>query len=356
MRGSNIITINGKPYDAVTGMPFAKSRQPATPPTVSPAQPRVQRLGGDIQPARTMHLKPQKSKTLMRSVLKAPQPTVSAQPAITKRSAHIRHFSPVQPSMHHVRPLVSQSTPLRPVVKHNPAHAGHHIADTTSPTHHAHHAAVPLQRSVEAPAVSQVPAPLRGTHLKNALIDEQLNNEVPMGTRTAKLAEPEERERRSRFSVLRGRHPRLVTMVTGIAAIVVLGGYLTYLNLPSLSIKVAASQAGFAATYPSYQPAGYSFNGPVAFSPGEVKVHFKSNTNGYAYTLVQQSSGWDSQAVLDNFVVKQSPEYATLQERGLTIYLYDNKATWVNGGVLYTIDGNAPLSSEQIQKIASSTL
>jgi hypothetical protein len=33
-----------------------------------------------------------------------------------------------------------------------------------------------------------------------------------------------------------------------------------------------------------------------------------------------------------------------------------DKAAWVNGGTLYVVQGNAPLSSEQIQKIASSTL
>lgn len=136
----------------------------------------------------------------------------------------------------------------------------------------------------------------------------------------------------------------------------VLGGYLTYLNLPSLSIRVAASQAGVDASYPTYQPSGYSFTGPVAFSPGEVRVNFASNTNDYDYSLVQRASSWDSQAVLDNYVTKETEQYATLQERGLTIYLMENKAAWVNGGVFYTIEGDAPLSSEQIQKIASSTL
>ncbi len=332
-------------------MPHARPQQSpaAAQPSTSAAQQPVRRLGGDIQPARSMHAQPQKSKTLMRSVLKSPQPIAHpAQPV--KRSPQIQRFSKIEPSQYHA-PKPAAVAPLQHVTAHTPVHSGHSQAAP------AHRAPVRHPEPV-APIVSQVPAPLRGTHLKEALINEQLAGILPKTAQQHKNDEHavDDDRPRSKFSAMRGRHPRIASAVAGIAALVILGGYLTYLNLPSLSIKVAASQAGFSATYPSYQPAGYSFNGPVAFSPGEVKVHFKSNTNDYAYTLVQQASGWDSQAVLDNFVVKQSQEYATLQERGLTIYLYDNKATWVNGGVLYTIDGNAPLSSEQIQKIASSTL
>jgi hypothetical protein len=44
----------------------------------------------------------------------------------------------------------------------------------------------------------------------------------------------------------------------------------------------------------------------------------------------------------------------TYSERGLTVYTYGSKAAWVNGGILYTLNGNAPLNSDQILKIASS--
>ncbi|MBL8159709.1 hypothetical protein JNJ66_04585 [Candidatus Saccharibacteria bacterium] len=396
MRGSNIITINGQPYDALTGMPLPKSAyaQPSSAPVPTPAQAPVpapapvRSTDGMQRTVRTaataVHGRPQKSKTLMRSVLKAPHASALPKQPV-KRSSQIRRFSQPQPSSLHVRPreteivnlrqaaqpvspapAVRQTEAIRPSQPRQP-----HAIQTQQP--HPVRAAVaapqqaPVSRqSVATPAAHQHapqgqptgqhkaahpavaaaqptrPAPLQGSELKEALIKEQLRH---VDVEQQPVAHKKQR-----------RHPRLASIVAGVSAIVLLGGYLTYLNLPSLSIKVAAAQAGFAATYPSYQPSGYSFNGPVAYSPGEVKVRFKSNTNQYAYSLVQKASSWDSQAVLDNFVVKQSREYATLQERGLTIYLYDNKATWVNGGVLYTIDGNAPLSSEQIQKIASSTL
>ena len=58
---------------------------------------------------------------------------------------------------------------------------------------------------------------------------------------------------------------------------------------------------------------------------------------------------------LENYVKEKShDEYSTAQEKGLTIYNYGSNAAWVSGGILYTIDGDAPLSPDQIRKIATS--
>jgi hypothetical protein len=46
--------------------------------------------------------------------------------------------------------------------------------------------------------------------------------------------------------------------------------------------------------------------------------------------------------------------YRTETANGLTIYTFGDKAAWVNGGVLHTIDSNTPLSNDQISRIASS--
>lgn len=58
--------------------------------------------------------------------------------------------------------------------------------------------------------------------------------------------------------------------------------------------------------------------------------------------------------MLDNYVNKQTENYLTYQEQGLTIFSFDNKAAWVNGGLLYSVEGNAQLSSEQILRLATS--
>ena len=119
-------------------------------------------------------------------------------------------------------------------------------------------------------------------------------------------------------------------------------------------MRVAASRAGITANYPGYQPDGYHFAGPITYQPGQVNITFKSNTNNNDFTIKQKSSIWDSQAVLDNYVSKQTDNYLTYQQSGLTIYSFGSHAAWVNGGLLYTIDGDAPLSSDQLLHIATS--
>ena len=59
--------------------------------------------------------------------------------------------------------------------------------------------------------------------------------------------------------------------------------------------------------------------------------------------------------MLANFVEpKAGTAYSTAETNGLTIYTFGQNAAWVNGGILYTITGNAPLSADQIQHIATS--
>jgi hypothetical protein len=135
------------------------------------------------------------------------------------------------------------------------------------------------------------------------------------------------------------------------------GGYLTYLNMPNISVRVAAMQAGIDASYPSYNPDGYSLSGPVKYTDGRVTLSYNANGGPQNYTINQSRSSWNSDAVLDNYVAPRAgTNYIPYTERGLVIYTYDNNAAWVNGGILYTIEGNAPLSSEQIRRIATSLL
>lgn len=127
--------------------------------------------------------------------------------------------------------------------------------------------------------------------------------------------------------------------------------------MPNLSVRVAAIQAGIDASYPDYRPDGYSLNGPVTYADGRVTMNFTANGGPQEFKISQSESTWDSEAVLDNYIAPRAgADYIPYTERGLTIYTYDNNAAWVNGGILYTIEGNAPLSSEQIRRIATSLL
>ena len=138
-------------------------------------------------------------------------------------------------------------------------------------------------------------------------------------------------------------------------ALLIVGSSLTYSNIPNLSIRVAASNAGIDASLPRYQPSGYRINGPIAYTNGEVAVKYKQAGSTDAFTLTQRTSDWDPQATLDNYVEPESRDnYEIHSAQGLTVYTYGKKAVWVNGGILHIIEGTAKLSSQQVERIAAS--
>lgn len=146
---------------------------------------------------------------------------------------------------------------------------------------------------------------------------------------------------------------RHASLLAGSLAMIILGAYLTYLNMPNISMRIAASQAGINASYPEYKPAGYSIKKLAAFENNQVVMEYKNQDK--AIKLTQQASSWDSKTTLENIVKKQAGEvYHTDQTKGLTIYTYGNQATWVNGGILYNLTFNDSLSIDQVHKIATS--
>lgn len=346
MKKTATITINGKLYDAVTGAPVVAPHSGAkqAPQTqhgagggkpfkaFSDVGPRTsvqslqasqenaarQRAIRQEATAQNIHATPQKSTTLHRKAVKKPTVLAVASTPSTARSPQIQKFAPTT----HTEATVAAT-------QHSESQEGNVTA-----MHPAVARALQQQAAKNAPA-----APAQTSkELKEALIKEQL----------AKVGSSP-KEHRSHT-----RQKRLATILASSLAVLLLGGYLTYMTLPSISMKVAASRAGVNAEFPSYKPDGYSLSGPISYSPGQVTINYQSNTNANNFKITQKASNWNSQAVLDNYVSKQSDTYLTFQERGMTIYSFGNKAAWVNGGLLYTIEGSANLSSDQILRVAAS--
>lgn len=141
--------------------------------------------------------------------------------------------------------------------------------------------------------------------------------------------------------------------ILGILLLIMIG-YFVFINIPAISVNVASAQAGISATFPKYYPDGYSPDGPVSYSDRVVTINFKANTGPKKFTITQSKSSWDSTAVKSKINTDSKGSFSTTAENGLTIYTYDNNASWVNGGILYTITGDAPLSNSQIRHIATS--
>jgi hypothetical protein len=136
------------------------------------------------------------------------------------------------------------------------------------------------------------------------------------------------------------------------AAVVIMGGLIWMQNSPKLAFHSAANKAGIDASLPTYIPSSYSQSGPVSVESGKLTLNFTSPTSEKPLTITQKRTDWDSNSLRENYVARHSDNLLAVQGQGLTIFLYNDQASWVNHGIWYTISGTAKLSREQVLKIA----
>jgi hypothetical protein len=311
MKNEKNVTINGQKSNAISDLPMAKSTPLLKYTTTK-----------NLTNATSVHSLAQKSQTLYRRATQ--KPIGQGAQLVRKvgrsmdiaRSKSISHFAS--------RPI---STPTR------------QLKSDIGPIKH------PLTTKVEKTSLV-VAAPVAKTPLiKSAkLIKEEAITEA--------LKKPLEKPKKNNIFK---RHTKSISILS-ICAILLAVVYSIYFYLPSFSVHIASAQAGINATYPEYRPDGYSSSGPVSYSDGEVTINFHANTGNTKFAIEQSKSSWDSTALKNKVDKDSKSEFVTTEERGLTIYTYNNNhnAAWVNGGILYTISGDAPLKSDQICHIATS--
>jgi hypothetical protein len=320
------VTINGRVYDVHTGMPLDESKEEAPKKEMSPKRTPLHH--------KSLHSTPQKSQTLNRRTVKnTVTPAAKATPVASPEPPIEQETKAITPKPVHKSQAITKFAPhpsgVKPRVMSDIAPAHPHPTVTKA---HQKIEAQKHQASAIAPKPSRI--------VKEEAIKEAMAKAPAKNAKQAKS---------------RRKFPRFASIASAAFALLLLGGYFTYLNMPNLSVRVAAAQAGINASYPEYKPDGYSLRGPIGYGEGQVTMKFAANAGPQNYTVSQAKSSWDSSAVLDNYVKdKAGDNYITYNERGLTIYTFDGNAAWVNGGILYTINGDAPLSSDQIRRIAVS--
>lgn len=331
------VTINGIIYDAQTGLPLRKAPQADSTPIKSRAQH-----------SQNIHSVTQKSATLNRAAVRAAvkkmhatQPQAQSATPILRKPAPHPHTSPVTQKSPAITKFAAHPTGAKPTVRHmdigpvsHPmvAKAQQKMQHTPKPATH------PAAAQKHAPVVH---APKPSQVIKNEAIAEALDKAPHHNAKTKRVKQPR-------------KQARSFSIASGALALIMLAGYFTYLNMPNLSVRVAAAQAGFEATYPGYHPDGYRIN-KVAYTEGQVGIQYVANGSSQGFTIKQEKSGWDSSALLANYVEPSSNGgYIPHSEKGITVYIFNNNAAWVNDGIRYTINGDAPLSSEQVLNLATS--
>ncbi len=334
------VVINNRAYDQLTGLPVddyhpevkaheAKNDQ---------SEPAVQR-GHSVHAVHRSRL--QRSSTLNRRHVARPK-AYSSRPVSTdkiKKAETIQKHQQVAKFSAPQKVVEQEKSVDRPAEKHPVVHrAGARQMDISSPQHKR--AKVYQAKGLDhRPQVKKQLKP--ASQIKNQAIEEALEKEVK--------APKVRRQKKPKSSF-----GRWLSMASAGLAIMMLGSYLAYLSMPNISIRMAAVQSGIDAKYPGYQPTGYNIRGPIAFKQGEVSIKFAYADGDKHFTLTQKKSNWDPSALRENLELSGAIPTTTMVD-GLTIYTSDdNNAAWVNGGILYTLDGNAPLSGEQIRRIATS--
>lgn len=316
---SETVSINGRKYDKHTGMPLDD----------------VVENGTKRNHAASLHRRMNRSQTLDRRYVKrkieTPQPKAEEIKADTPVSVS-QHTAKAAPVVHKISKFAKSPS------------IGKNI-DGIGPITH------PIVRSVHAKrAATQQPVTAKQTHKPSDVIKSEAINEA-LASAPSHHRERHKEPKSSRSQ----RRGRIATLATAGTALLLLGGYFTYLNMPNLSVRVAAARAGIDASYPSYRPSGYSISGPVAYDNGKVQMKFTSNGSPQSFMLAQERSGWDSAAVLEDYVLpKAGDNYSVTSEGGLTIYSWNGNAAWSSGGILYTVSGDSNISPDQIRHMAVS--
>ena len=190
---------------------------------------------------------------------------------------------------------------------------------------------------------------LSAQELKERAIEQALNNAKANNSRQNIRQVMEKQATLEKKSVLK----RKGVWATALAIVLAVGaiGAFVYLNLPDLTVKVAALRNGFDGRFPSYLPQGYESDG-VDVKDGKIIMKFRNG--GKTFRVEEEKSTWDSATVRGIFVEKEwGQDYEIMKGQGLTIYVADEGAAWVNGGILYKIfNENSDLTKEQIHGLA----
>jgi hypothetical protein len=356
---NNVIELNGKRYDAVTGQYLGASHTKPIPATKRPvgrvmdgvmrpaarhnqitpvkaAKPVAARSRPvrEHQPLHAAAHKPQNTKTLMRHAVAKPKPVAKPLKAkgLDKAPAHTMA---IKESVSKVNPHRQQRANL--VAQHQ---------------HVKRFQPVPLRSSVASTSVNRHTAPQSASrHITASPSVPKTQN--PKEMFEAAIAHATSHEQPSpRVARRHHRRSRLMHASIAVAVVVLLGGAITWAQWSKIELQIVSWQAGFDARMPGYALTDYS-RSPINKEHGALTVTYQSGDSFYQIT--QQRSSWNSQTLLDQDVAGSSTDkIQTIESKGRIIYIHGNSASWVDGGVRYDIAGNAPLTSEDILAIIDS--
>ena len=363
----NTIRLNGKLYDAVTGQPVDgstgvksqpkhaknttkhKANKSAAPPKTSKVKNRFSASASHRQPHH-LHRTVQHSHTLMRQSVKKPIPV--------NKDLKITDLHASTPASHNIEPGSSLDIMA---VKHNLSNRAARISkshlihrfdshDESTPSVVKRIAKLSVKPAPDEPVIEKhAYAPVSG-HAPTDLFSNALV------TATSHKQTHQAHGKRQRMAKKLGVTNRILHIGMGVVAIIALGGFIFYQNVPNIRVRLAANDAGIHASLPGYSPPSFALDHTIQAFPGEVVLSFHSDTDGRNFRITQTAAPTAGASVADSLMTDTGQHYQSITgNHGITIYLYGNtSAAWAKGNTWYTIAGNSSLSSSQLLKIANS--
>lgn len=342
-KNTNTIEIKGQLYNAVNGIPL----QPGTP---TPAQSSVAIPIKHIPSTHTIkqstaahrrhpakdvaHHAPTNSQILMRSIVKKPASNLkrhlkiseSTDQIVSKTSYTAAHSHMSLAAQHHER---SQ----RAATIQQSERISHFVTPSVNPTPQSFPSVIATEQSLPQAAA---PAPAKSP--TDLLIERALSQ----------ATSPEQPPPKA--TKLKWSRVALMTAPVVIVALLIIGSR----SVTDLQLRVASAKAGFSTSLPAYHPAGYSL-GQLSYNSGIFASEYHTNGSTESYTVTQKKTSWDSQTLLDNYVLTTAARYQIVQLGTRTVYLYnDGNATWINGNIWYQLNSDGSLNESQIINVVNS--
>jgi hypothetical protein len=366
--GQSVIEINGTRYDASTGrvivdVPTSQAKHPqkssghnidgivsttqqtatTLAPKPKPVQPIHNRIVRDINTIQSP--KTIKSKTLMRSIVKKPLGNHSAQQMSSDIRA-VTHSPSYSASTDQQNRLKHATT----VPTHNKVSRFAHPALQQKKLHPTVVAHMPVSHQATPPATkTHVTTPVHGKSTTSAqFVDAQLAKHIDATPATKK-----KRLHKRALGAFKGN--KLKSIGSASLAALLIGGFLVYQNLPTISLAFANRQAGITAKLPKGIPSNFAIDNVEGSEAGNVILKYSSRADEREFTLTQVKADTTVKSLEDTVARVSDNQYQTYQAGGITLFLSPgDRVDWIDGDMRYNIIGSTGFSPDQIAQIATS--
>lgn len=146
------------------------------------------------------------------------------------------------------------------------------------------------------------------------------------------------------------------SMMTGVAALLLIVGFAVAINSSGIQLKLAGFQAGLSAANPDFSKTGFSYTG-VTTSHTKRTINLKSNER--SYQLIQQATSWSADQMIHSISsvsANGSPNYQTVYIGDQPVYRLDNgNATWVKNGTWYQLNGDRAVDVNQLTALVQNS-